>query len=122
MRLNPFKRMLKQQRLHGFRFIPFIQWERYCCFAVPSHAVPDALAMSSNDPEFGDRGLMPVFDLAQDRFEILANRQLAFACNRDRADGTKARKVRRRRYMVTEFSPCAGLVAHHDAISAVSTE
>jgi hypothetical protein len=46
-----------------------------------------------------DRGLMPVFDLAQDRFEILANRQLAFACNRDR----------RRRYVIAGFCPRAWL-------------
>ena len=40
---------------------------------------------------------MPGFDLAQDRFEILADRQPAFACNRDR----------RRRHVVGEFSPRA---------------
>jgi hypothetical protein len=68
-----FKRMLKQKRLHGFRFIPFIQRERDCRFAVPPHAVPGALALPGHDPEFGDGGLMPVFDLAQDRFEILAD-------------------------------------------------
>ena len=68
-----FKRMLKQKRLHGFRFIPFIQRERDCRFAVPSHGVPGTLVLSGHDPEFGDGGLMPVFDLAQDRFEILAD-------------------------------------------------
>jgi hypothetical protein len=71
-----FKRMLKLQRPHG-RFIRFIQWERCCLFAVPAHAVPDALALSGFDPEFGDRGLMPVFELAQDRLEILTDRQPA---------------------------------------------
>jgi hypothetical protein len=40
---------------------------------VPSHAMPVALALSGHNPEFGDSGLMPVFDLAQDRFEILAD-------------------------------------------------
>jgi hypothetical protein len=47
--------------------------ERDCRFAVPPHAVPSALALSGHDPEFGDRRLMPVFDLAQDRYEILAD-------------------------------------------------
>jgi hypothetical protein len=44
-------------------------------------------------------GLMPVFDFAQNRFEIFADRQLAFACNRDR----------RRHDVVAEFSPRAWL-------------
>ena len=66
--------MLKQQRPHGLRFIRFIQWERCCRFAIPPHAVPSALALSGDDPEFDDRGLMPVFDFAQDRFEIFADR------------------------------------------------
>jgi len=35
--------------------------------------VPRTLALSGHDPEFGDGALMPVFDLAQDRFEILAD-------------------------------------------------
>ena len=63
-----FKRMLKQRR-----FIRFIQWERCCRFAVPPNAVPGALALSGHNPEFGDPRLMPVFDLAQDRFKILAD-------------------------------------------------
>jgi hypothetical protein len=42
--------------------------------------VPGALALPGHDPKFGDRGLMPVFDLAQDRFEIFAGRQPAFSC------------------------------------------
>ena len=58
-----------------------------------------APAMPSHDVEFGDRGLMPVFDFAQNRFEIFADRQPAFACNRDR----------RRRHVVGEFSPRPGL-------------
>ena len=66
--------MLKQQRPHGLRFIHFIQWERCCRFAIPPHAVPIALALSRHDPEFGDGRLMPVFDFAQDRFEIFADR------------------------------------------------
>ena len=67
--------MLNQQRPHGLRFIRFIQWERCCRFAVPPNAVTGALALSGHDPEFGDGGLMRVFDLAQDRFEIFADRQ-----------------------------------------------
>jgi hypothetical protein len=35
--------------------------------------VPSSLALSGHDSEFDDRRLMPVFDLAQDRFEILAD-------------------------------------------------
>jgi hypothetical protein len=85
--------MLKQQRPHGLRFIRFIQWERCCRFAVPPNAVPGALALSGHDPEFGDGGFMPVFDLAQ-----------PFARNRDR----------RRRHVVGEFCPRAGLVARFE--------
>jgi hypothetical protein len=42
---------------------------------------------------------MPVFDFTQNRFEIFADRQPAFACNRDR----------RRRDVVAESSPRAWL-------------
>jgi hypothetical protein len=42
---------------------------------------------------------MPVFDFTQNRFEIFADRQPTFACNRDR----------RRRDVVAEFSPRAWL-------------
>jgi Ku protein len=45
-------------------FILFIQWERCCRFAVPPNAMPGALALPDRNPEFGDRRLMPVFDLA----------------------------------------------------------
>ena len=44
---NLFKRIPKQKRPHGFRFIPFIQRERDCRFAVPSHGVPGTLALSA---------------------------------------------------------------------------
>jgi hypothetical protein len=57
-----FDRMLKQQRLHCLVFVRFIQNKNRCHFAVPPHAVPGALALPGYDPEFGDRGLMPVFD------------------------------------------------------------
>ena len=63
-----FKRMLKQQRPHCF--IRFIHWKD---IAVSSHAVPSSLALAGHDPEFGDGGLMPVFDFAQNRPEILAD-------------------------------------------------
>ena len=42
---------------------------------------------------------MPVFDFAQDRLEILSDRQPAIACNRDR----------RRRHVVGEFCASPGL-------------
>jgi hypothetical protein len=40
--------------------------------------------MPGHDAECDDRGLMPVFDLAQNHFDIFADRQPDFACNRDR--------------------------------------
>jgi len=63
----------------GFRFqIPLIKP------SVRFSATGFRPVMSSDDPEFDDRGLMPVFDFAQNHFEIFADRQLDFACNRDR--------------------------------------
>ena len=55
--------------------------------------------MPGHDAERDDRSLMPLLDFAQNRFEIFADRQPAFACNRDR----------RRRDAVAEFSPRAWL-------------
>jgi hypothetical protein len=63
-----------------------VSFETKVVAALPSppHAVPDALALPGHDSEFGDRGMMPVFALAQNRVEIFADRQSAFAYNRDR--------------------------------------
>jgi hypothetical protein len=42
-----------------------VQSDSRCPFAVPSHAVPGALALPGHNPKFDDRGLMPVFDLTR---------------------------------------------------------
>jgi hypothetical protein len=74
----------------GFRFqIPLIN------ASVRFSATGFRCVMSSDDPEFDDRGLMPVFDFAQNHFEIFADQQLDFACNRDRR-----RRHHRRKSMV----------------------
>jgi hypothetical protein len=73
--------------------------EKRLSFCHPTERRAGAPAMPGHDAECDDRGLMPVFDFAQNRFEIFADRQPAFACNRDR----------RRRNVVAEFSPRAWL-------------
>ena len=42
-----------------------VQSDSRCPFAVPSHAVPGALALPGHNPKFDDGGLMPVFDLTR---------------------------------------------------------
>jgi hypothetical protein len=73
--------------------------EKRLPFCHPTERRAKRPGHAGHDAECDDRGLMPVFDFAQNRFEIFADRQPAFACNRDR----------RRRDVVAESSPRAWL-------------
>jgi hypothetical protein len=56
----------------GLWFHPFHSMGKMLPFCRPTARRARRLGPVGHDPEFGDRRLMPVFDFAQDRVEILA--------------------------------------------------
>jgi hypothetical protein len=47
--------------------------------SFPVNSMPESLPSPAHDHELWDRDLMPVLDLAQDRFQIVGNRALALS-------------------------------------------
>ena len=50
-----------------------MQSENGCRFVVPSHSMPKPFAIPAHDFERADRPLVPVFNLSQDRHDILGH-------------------------------------------------
>jgi hypothetical protein len=69
---NPLEQVLGKINTPFF-LISFAQSEGRCALAIPSDTVPNTVLISIHDFERTDRSLVPVFDLAQDRFKILGN-------------------------------------------------
>jgi hypothetical protein len=61
-----------QELPKGFSLVGFAQSENPRSFAVPPNPVPKSFTVPAHDLERVDRTLVPVFDLSQDRVDILS--------------------------------------------------
>src|SRR5271165_1321109 len=67
-----------QHLLHRPRLIGLPDGKERCDTAIPSDAVPDSVLVV-HDLERGDRALMPILDLEQNRLQIVGHGFLTFA-------------------------------------------
>jgi hypothetical protein len=60
--------VLLKQFLAGFSLVGFLQSEKRRGLTVPLNLMPEPFEVLAHDLELCDRSLVPVLDLAQDRF------------------------------------------------------